>query len=202
MRSVEPPKRLPQWSQLLAEGIPLRDSGDAPSSAAAESPTIVVFTDLECPFCRRFHEELTEFRKGHDVPVLIVHYPLRIHRFATPAAVAAECASAQGRMKSLVDAVYGKQDSLGLKSWTSYATEAGVADTIQFRECAAAKTLPRIERHLALARALQVGGTPAVVVSGWVFDRPPTRQELSEAIASIRQGRHPVQGTLPPAQGG
>jgi hypothetical protein len=72
-------------------------------------------------------------RYPKDVGLFFVHFPLPMHRFARPAARATECAGLQGKFGQMVDAVYNKQDSLGLKSWSDYGRDAGVADTVAFR---------------------------------------------------------------------
>ena len=59
-----------------------------------------------------------------------MHYPLPTHRFAEPAALAAECAGEQGRFAEFVGAVYAGQDSLGLKPWWEYARIATVQDSL------------------------------------------------------------------------
>lgn len=56
---------------------------------------------------------------------------------------AVECAEGEGRVSALVDAIVAEQDSLGIKSWGSFAP--------------------------ALAHRFQLIGTPNVLVNGWVF---------------------------------
>ena len=100
---------------------------------------IVVFTDLECPYCQRFHAAYKNAKVlfGEDLRLTYVHYPLAIHRHAERAAQAAECAGAQGRFPAFVDVLFEQQPSLGVKSWIRYAAEAGIQDTITFGRCAA-----------------------------------------------------------------
>lgn len=70
----------------------IRGSIDAPVK-------IVEYSDLECPFCQRFHgtvqQALDEF--GDDVAWVYRHFPLtNIHPKAVRSAVASECAAEQG----------------------------------------------------------------------------------------------------------
>ena len=100
----------------------------SPSSPA----TIVEFIDMECAFCRRYHDEvikpaLVEF--GDSLSIVHVHFPLPNHRFARIAAQAVECAGEQSRHAEMVDALFAKQDSLGLLSWGRFGLDAGVRDT-------------------------------------------------------------------------
>jgi len=156
------------WDTLVRAGIRVGD----PNSRV----TIVEFADFECPFCARFSESINQVEAefGKDVSHVFVHYPLRSHRFARPAARAAECASAQGHFKSMQDVLFAKQDSLGLKSWVSYAAEAGVLDTASFSHCASdAKPLASVEEGLRLGAGLGVTGTPTVIINGLRYSSPP-----------------------------
>ncbi len=59
--------------------------------------TIVVFTDLECSFCKLFHNTMKqimdEYGKAGKVKMVYRHLPLDIHPKAKNEAVAAECAN-------------------------------------------------------------------------------------------------------------
>src|SRR6201999_1765144 len=62
--------------------------------------TIVEFADFECPVCRHFQTgalEPVQKIYGSQVAVVFRQWPLGYHRFAMPAARAAECAGRQGR---------------------------------------------------------------------------------------------------------
>lgn len=60
---------------------------------APEKPrhSVTVFTDIDCPFCRRFHEQVTAFN-AQGITVNYVFYPLDIHPGADKKAVAVWCA--------------------------------------------------------------------------------------------------------------
>ena len=98
---------------------------------------IMEFGDYECPACRLFHSSLREVMTAfpHDVAFLFVHFPLDYHRFALPAARAAECSMSLGRFREMHDVLYAKQDSLGVKTWSSFASSAGLEDTVAFAAC-------------------------------------------------------------------
>lgn len=103
------------------------DSGGHRIGPSSAKVTVTVFTDFECPACRRFTESALAGARAsfHDrLRVVIRHWPLSSHRFAVPAARAAECASAHNRFVPFHDLLFAKQDSLGLKSFTDFATEA------------------------------------------------------------------------------
>lgn len=159
--------------------------------------TVIEFTDFECPFCRRFHKALTTARAKYpsQLAVAIVHFPLPGHDHARPAARAAECAAAQGRFTQAVDILFESQDSLGHKTWTSFAKQFGVADTVAFGECMADSTSDRMIRAgLALGQSDDVNATPTVLLNGWRFGMTPTDTEFVRAIGDIIAGRKPYKG--------
>ncbi len=58
--------------------IPLQDALLLGKSSAKNK--VIVFTDPECPFCRKLHEELKEVvRRDPEIAFLIKLYPLKIH---------------------------------------------------------------------------------------------------------------------------
>lgn len=147
------------------------------------------FSDLECPFCRRFHLALRSAQADLDVPVrsVFIHYPLPQHRFAIPAARGSECAREQGRFDEFIDAIFSKQDSLGLRSWVSYARDAAVSDTSAFGSCIARSDVPlRVEQGRTSGDELHVSGTPTVIINGWRYPVPPYEglTKVLEAAAS------------------
>jgi protein-disulfide isomerase len=128
---------------------------------------LVEFSDIECPYCRRLHSDLTELIRRHprDVAVLFRHYPSRGHFQALPAAVAAECAALQGQFERYVSLLFAKQDSLGVLSWESLASRAGIPDTFRFNACRSDSTVRHaIDEDVIIGRRLKIPGTPALIV--------------------------------------
>lgn len=156
---------------------------------------IIEFSDLECPFCRQFHTgALAQIKDEFNEKLswTFIHLPLSIHRFAKPAAAAAECAAAAGRFWEFVDQVFNAQDSLGLKSWEAYAGEAGIADLPEFTRCRESTPAPaRVAGGRDLADSLGIHGTPTVIVNGWQLPQPPSEQELTRIVTELLAGRSP-----------
>lgn len=183
-----------EWRGLLAHGIEIGDS--------TAEVKIVEFVDLECPGCKVFHETILRPVKeqfGSSVSHVFIHLPLTMHRFADAAAVAAECAEQQRRFAEFVDIVFEKQDSIGLKTWISYAAEVAIPDTARFALCLDDPLSPRsrIQAGRTLADSLGISATPTVVVSGWHFRVPPSRRELTRVVTELMAGRLPF-----PTEGG
>ena len=70
--------------------------------------TIVLFSDYECPYCKRLDADLQRMREesGGDVRILVAQRPLPFHPVARPAAAAALAASAQGKFEAMHRALY------------------------------------------------------------------------------------------------
>jgi len=121
-----------------------------------------------------------------------VHYPLGAHKFAMPAARAAECAREQGRFAEYITQVYAKQDSLGLKPWLDFAKETAIPDIIDFSECVAEKAeVPNIAGGIALGKTIGVRGTPTIIINGWRYPMPPTDELSRSSVPSSQQVHHP-----------
>jgi protein-disulfide isomerase len=184
---VAPPEYIASWRELLAEAIPVADS--------AAPLQLVEFIDLECPACKSFQTALRRVREQNPqrVAVYFLHYPLPQHRFARPAARAAECAFAEGRFSAFSELVLLKQDSLGLKSWSSFAKEAGISAIARFERCTSkSEPIPRVEAGLALGSKFGVHATPTIILSGWRFPSTPTVSDLQGAVDALLEGRVPV----------
>lgn len=159
---------IPEWSKYSGNG----GHQFGPPSAKV---TVTVFTDFECPACRQFTETaLAGARVTYrdQLRLVLRHWPLAIHRFAIPAARAAECAGAQDRFLPFHDLVFAKQDSLGLKSFASYAREAGVEDSLAFDRCyQSAAPIEALAVDTPLVAELGGRGTPLILVNDLVLLR-------------------------------
>jgi protein-disulfide isomerase len=101
-----------QYYDQSFAGLPVLDSpveGDADAWV-----TIVEFSDFECPFCAQVQDKLAQVRLAYPAGVRHVfkHFPLGFHALAHPAAVAAQCAHAQGKFWELHDAMFRSQGAL------------------------------------------------------------------------------------------
>lgn len=173
------------------DALPLADfEGGTPSAPI----TIVELADLQCPACRGFQRTVNAIiaQRSADVRVLYVPLPLSYHRFAPAAAKGGECAARMGKLPAWINVLYEQQDSLGLKSWGAFARDAAIADTARIAACALDSVTPlRIDRALAFAKRIHFFGTPTVLVNGWMFPQPPSKQELDSAIDAVLDARSP-----------
>jgi protein-disulfide isomerase len=171
------PEAVANWRELLVAG---RTVGN-PSAPVK----VIEFGDLQCPYCKDFNALLqTEMNKlPGQVSLVFVHFPIRGHRLAEPAARAAECANAQGRFGQMIDTLYADQASFGQRSWLAFASAAGVKDTVEFSKClsdSSATSFVSVGREAG--RKFRVLLTPTVFVNDWRFGSPPDQAELHQAI--------------------
>jgi protein-disulfide isomerase len=155
--------------------------------------TIIAAIDFECPACAAFHQTLQEVlaARRNDVQVRYMHWPLPYHRFALPAARAAECAAADGKFPAWADLMYKKRDSLGIESWGRFAAEAGIVDTARIARCATSPDpVAAIQAGTAFAKRAGGQGTPTVIISGWRFSSPPTRATLDSLLDAAVRSSH------------
>ena len=177
------------WGQALSASHLLGDPG-APVA-------IVEFTDLECPFCRRFHASLLKIRERYptEVSYSLVHYPLAQHAHSLAAARAAECADRAGKFAEALDEMFSHQDSLSNVSWRWLARALGLADDRRFVSCVADTTTPpSVRAGLAVGSKMGIRGTPTVFVNGWRYAGTPSDTEMVRAIGDMLAGRPPYKG--------
>ncbi len=129
------------------------------------SITLVEYSDLQCPYCQRFHETAQQLITEYAGKVRWVyrHWPLASHPEGRPAAIASECFAQQkgeSGFWQFVDTLFTNQDTLGASLYTETATKLG-ANKSAFEKCVAGKeTEPRVEKNYQLGITDGVEGTP------------------------------------------
>lgn len=171
----------PDWRVFAAEGHVIGNP--------AAPVTIVEFADFECPYCRRFSEQVDSIRlRGRDFRLVYRHFPLRNHRFAIPAARASECAAEQLRFTDMHSQLYANADSLGLVSWWWYAKRAGVGDSVAFHRCTqSSRRLAALNRDTIAGNRLGVRGTPTILINDLRLDGVPPLDTLLALIDRAQQ---------------
>jgi protein-disulfide isomerase len=145
---------------------------------ATKPVTIVEFSDFECGFCRKNHELLSELRARRPDLVAVVyrHFPLdaacndaleqSVHQRACRAAVAAECARAQGRFEEMADALFAHQKQLFDTMLIKQAAAIGL-DMDAFERCLADQaTLEKVVADARLGKRLKLTSTPTLFLNG------------------------------------
>ena len=169
----EPQPKAALTTELLLEGDPVLGSSRAPL-------TIVEFSDFECSYCRRFHDQVLPSLKRDYIDTGLVRFihkdlPLPFHRQAKAAAAAARCAAEQNRYWDLYDALFDQQTCLKCKGVIGIAEDINL-DTSGLQACMqkdATQTL--IKANLSEAALHNIRATPTFIIGPAASDRqrPP-----------------------------
>lgn len=132
----------------------------------ANARTVIVeFSDFQCPYCSALESSLDQLRKRHpnDLAIVYRHYPLPLHRFALDAAIASECAGVQGAFEPYASLLFRMQDSIGHTTWSGFAAQAGVADTVAFDKCRALpSSRQQVDADIAVGGRMAIAATPTL----------------------------------------
>jgi protein-disulfide isomerase len=153
--------------------------GDAPYNVMgrADAPvTIIEFSDLQCPYCARYALDIfPEVERNYiatgKVRYAVREFPLPMHPYAMPAAIAVRCAGAQGRFWEYREALFGGQARLASAPYDELAGRLGL-DVKQFATCRAdPEQAAAIRREVALAKSQGIASTPSFVIGRMVDGR-------------------------------
>jgi len=147
---------------VASEGFPSIGPEDAPI-------TIVEFSDYQCPYCTRWHEQVYKpLLNAYPGKIRLVyrHFPLTsIHPDAFPAAEAAMCAGEQNAYWPLHEKIFSK-DALGSSVYLQYAQELDL-DMTAFESCITEhKYQEAVQADLDFAVDLGVRSTPTFFING------------------------------------
>ncbi|WP_038057024.1 DsbA family protein [Thermus amyloliquefaciens] len=150
-------------------------------------PVLRIFSDFQCPFCQRLAREVLPQLKPRalkgELRISYRHFPLKeIHPQALPAAIAAECAGAQGAFWPYHDLLMQGRlgDYLGLARTLSLDPQAFAA-CLKDPQVAA-----RVEAERALALRLGLRGTPSAFVGPYRVPDPFDLGRLLDYLALAR----------------
>ncbi|MCX8166906.1 MAG: DsbA family protein [Candidatus Micrarchaeota archaeon] len=159
------------------------DLSKAAGKIEVENPKLVIveFTDIQCPFCRRFWGDSGKFLKENYVKKGLASYyvfdfPLSFHQDAANMSNAARCAGEQGKYFEMFDKLFAYQDTQGSgtvrvssEKISELAKEIGL-DMNKFNECQTAfKYQKQIYENMNYGIAVGVQGTPAIFVNGYMI---------------------------------
>ena len=161
------------------QGLELTSENDSTNSF---TPTVVIFSDFQCPHCACFAGRWkTDFAQhwGHPVRVVFRHLPLcrecndtvrrNVHPDACQASYAAEAARLQGGDEAfwqMHDLLFAHSRRLGSKLYAELAAAIGLEGEQLLNDMNSEKVRQRVAADVALAAKLGVAGTPAVFLNG------------------------------------
>ena len=143
--------------------------------------TIVEYSDIECPFCSKFHATMNQVMDEFDGDVRWVyrHFPLSFHPNAKPAALAAECAGDQGKFWEFLDlAIERQQSGIDTARLKKIAAEVGL-NTAKYETCVQKQTFAsKLADDTASGSRAGANGTPYSVIVGPNGDKLPINGAL------------------------
>jgi protein-disulfide isomerase len=198
--SPDPRKTVTTWNRPVL-------GGDEKSPVS-----IVVFDDLECPFCARLHATLLPAvldRYKNMVSVVYMDMPSAGHPWALRAAVDTACLAKQSPQGfwNAVEAIHLHAAELGgperrlaaaNESLDTIVKEEGRrkhVDAARMNECVAKQDAAEVEASIRQADALHVDETPTLFVNGARIEGAVPKEFLFQMIDSalIAEGKTPPQ---------
>jgi len=130
---------------------------------------LVEYTDYQCPFCQRYHNDSfaqikTNFVDTGKVRYVSRDFPLPFHENARRGATAARCAAEQGKFWELRHTMIVNADQLQADKLGGYAKSASL-DVPKFQACVDSdKFKAAIDKDIAEGTAAGINGTPSFVL--------------------------------------
>jgi protein-disulfide isomerase len=148
----------------------------AEKGAEKAKVTIVVFSDLQCPFCRSLNENLRKLEEedlGRDVRIVFKNFPIASHDWSETAALIGECLREedQALFWGYQDFVFAHQSSLSvddLKTQSKVFLDSTHGPDISHLQACISdpKTSAVLEEDVELGRSIGVRSTPTFFVNG------------------------------------
>ena len=130
--------QLPQWGARLVKLAAIPESQMLTFGPAAAKHTITVFTDIDCPWCRKIHEQVADYNKL-GIRVRYLFYP---------------------RSGPDTESWYKAEAVWCAKDRNKALTEAKLDKPIEMKRCPAAP----VARDYKLGREFGLKGTPGIVL--------------------------------------
>lgn len=187
------------------------DAGRPARGGSEKAPVrIVVFDDLECPFCARMHAQLFPAllnRYGDQVRVVYKDFPLSQHPWAIHAAIDADCLGNQSTPAywSYVDYMHAHASDIGGQEHSltaakiqldKVATDTGAAnkaDAGKLQACIAKQDETPVTAGLREGESLNLNGVPALYINGQTINGAAPIEFVYRAVddALVAQGLTP-----------
>jgi len=148
--------------------------------------TIVEFFDYQCGYCKREAVELTKLLQT-DSDIRLVYKDLPIlgppSVFAARAALAAQ---KQGKHEALHAALMATSEGLTEQSVLQVATQAGLDIAQLEKDMGDPSVAATLDRNFRLQRALNIQGTPALIVGTELIPGAAGLETLKALVARAR----------------
>jgi protein-disulfide isomerase len=167
---------------------------DGPALGPADAPvTIVEFSDFECPFCVRWHQEVwPQISDAYQGKVRLVYrdFPLiQAHPYAQDAAIAARCAGEQDRYWDYHNLLFQGEMELSPLTFDTYSSRLELEQET-FKTCLEnPEMLLLVQNDLSLGEMIGIDGTPTFFINGYRIKGAQPFEEFQKVIDSILTGQ-------------
>jgi len=130
--------------------------------------TVIIFSDFQCPVCRRSADPVKQLAADFpgEVRVVFRHNALAMHGRAEPAALAAVAAQKQGKFWQYHDKLFANQGAMGDADLEKYAKELGLDVDKWKKDKEDPATKARVAEERGWADTMEAQGTPSFFVNG------------------------------------
>jgi protein-disulfide isomerase len=159
-------KELQLVDLAYVQQLPVNNS--AVKGAVNAPVTITIFSDFQCPYCARLLPTLEKVLETYPQQVRLVfkQFPLSMHKFAQPAAIASIAARNQGKFWPLHDQLFANFDGLSDAKIRELAKGVGLDMARYDKDFANPALQQEIAADIQLGLQSGVRGTPAVFING------------------------------------
>jgi protein-disulfide isomerase len=156
---------------LTVDGNILIDGATLTKDNGETKVTVVNFSDMECPACKKAHELLGGLSTTAGVKIVFRHFPLGIHKNAPLAARAVETARVMGKGWEMIDLLFAKQEEWSVDAnieirLVSYAKTLGLDDKVFLEKLNSPEVAAAVQLDVNLGDRLRLSGTPTIYVNG------------------------------------
>jgi protein-disulfide isomerase len=165
----------------------LRDPADPVKGNPRGDLTIVEFFDARCGYCKTLHPVMEQLlRDDPQLRVVLKDLPI-LGPLSLSASRALLAAQRQGKYLPLQDALMRLRGEATEPALKAEAERAGIDWARLQRDMADPAIQRRLEGHLALAQALSIQGTPALVIGRTLVPGAADLPTLKKLVAQARQ---------------
>lgn len=163
-------------NQLQGEKITLLSSPLVLGNLSSQRE-VVVFTDFQCPACKKSSEVVKALLEKTDVKIVVKNYPLSsscnngvssvVHGWACEAAKLSYCANEQGLFKEFYEIIYSLQDQIKKPDDIYEILQVGPFDVEELKACAGSDAASDfIKKDIAEGNRIHIEGTPTFYFQG------------------------------------
>lgn len=155
--------------QIALDFVREIEVSNAPFMGPADAPVVIaVFNDFQCPYCARLLPLLKQVLDTYpeEVKLVFKHFPLRNHRFARQAAIAALAAGRQGKFWEFQEQLFANLKQLSDQKVQEIAKGLSLNEEQFTKDMKDPKIAAAINEDMRDASKAGVRGTPTIFVNG------------------------------------